>query len=260
MKHNIDRLLDIMQQLRDPQKGCPWDLAQTFTSILPHTIEETYELVEAIECAEQGGDRDAVKDELGDLLFQIVFYAQLAREQGWFEFEDIASAICDKLIRRHPHVFADARVKDAAEQTVHWEQLKAREKTAKSGSSVLDDVTTTLPALTLAYKLQKRAARVGFDWPDRDGVLQKLEEELAELKAANSRDAQLDELGDVLFTCVNLARHLGSDPESVMRRANTKFSDRFRKMEALLQQQGKRLDQGLSLDDMETAWQKAKNV
>lgn len=256
--NELEKLLDIMRQLRDPENGCPWDIEQTFNTIVPHTIEETYEVVDAIERAEQDGSWNEVKDELGDLLFQIVFYAQMAKEKGLFAFDDVAAAISDKLTRRHPHVFGDVEIRDSTEQTLHWEKLKAQEKNKKSTESVLDDVTPTLPALTLAYKMQKRAARVGFDWPDINGVQAKLDEEIAELKSANTREQQLDELGDILFSCVNLIRHLDSDPETVMRSANKKFSDRFRKMEILLKQQGKSLDDGLSIEEMETAWQLAK--
>ncbi len=261
---NINRLLEIMQQLRDPETGCPWDLEQDFNSIIPHTIEETYEVVDAIESATKDGNWDSVKDELGDLLFQVVFYAQLGKERNLFEFDDVVTAISEKLVRRHPHVFADAKVKDVEEQTLHWEQLKQQEKAARlkhtnpENESILDDVTATLPALTYAYKLQKKVAQVGFDWTETGQVIEKLDEEINEFKIASDAKQQLEELGDVLFSCVNLIRHLGSDPESVMRATNNKFSARFRKVETLLKQQGKDIRQNLSIDELEAAWQRAK--
>ncbi len=253
---DIQRLLDIMAQLRNPDGGCPWDLEQDYRSIVPHTIEEAYEVADAIE-------RDAfdeLQDELGDLLFQVVFYAQLAREEQRFNFDDIVESICDKLERRHPHVFGDKQVADSAEQTRHWEQLKADERRAKAGQthSALDGVAHTLPAVTVAHKLQKRAARVGFDWPDEQGVFDKIREELAEVSQAWPEPGQrADEIGDLLFSCVNLARHAGVDSETVLRQANRKFESRFRKMEQQLGRAGKALN-ACKLDEMEAAWLRAK--
>jgi len=255
---DITSLLNIMQQLRDPDKGCPWDIAQNFKSIVPYTIEETYEVADAIEREAW----DEVKDELGDLLFQIVFYAQLAKEQQLFEFNDVVEAICDKLERRHPHVFGDADSIDSVEeQTRNWEAIKKQEKaTQRNTHGILDDIIPNLPGLAHSLKLQKRAAKAGFDWPDIQGVIAKLDEEVTEFKQANSKAEQLDELGDVLFTCVNLIRHLDDDPEAVMRKTNKKFINRFEKMEALLQQQGKSFAGKLSIEEMENAWQAAKKA
>jgi len=261
--HNsIQRLLDIMTRLRHPVDGCPWDLEQTFRTIAPHTIEEAYEVVEAIE----DGDDRALCDELGDLLFQVVFYAQMAREQGLFDFARIVQGICDKMERRHPHVFGSATVADANEQTVQWEVLKAQERDAKAAGvalSVLDGVSTALPAQTRALKLQARAARVGFDWPDAAQVIEKIAEEVgevrAEMEAGSDPDRLEDEVGDLLFVCVNLARKLGVDPEGALRRGNRKFERRFRHIEDVLRAAGRSPDQA-SLDEMETLWCDAKNL
>ena len=252
---SIHRLLEIMAQLRDPEHGCPWDQQQTYQSIVPHTIEETYEVADAIERE----DYAALCDELGDLLFQIVFYAQLAKEQQRFEFDDIVNAISDKLERRHPHVFADAKFDSAEQQTAHWEELKKSERAQQQNAqSELDGIARTLPALSLARKLQSRAARVGFDWPEAEGVFDKLAEEIAELKQAWSQPSRrADELGDLLFTCVNLTRHAGEDPEEVLRRANRKFESRFRAMEAQAQQNQSSL-KDLSPQQLEALWQRAK--
>ena len=258
----IERLLHIMQRLRDPETGCPWDREQTFHTIVPHTLEEAYEVADAIE----NGDMAEVKDELGDLLFQIVFYAQLGSEQGLFDFDAIASAIADKLERRHPHVFADVTVADADEQTRHWEQLKAEERAAKASTavsdathSVLDGIARGLPALNIAHKLQKRAAQVGFDWPDEQGVLAKLDEEIAEVKQEWGQDqaALQEEIGDLLFTCVNLARHAGVDSETALRQANHKFEQRFRSVESSLARTETPLGKA-DIATMESAWCKAK--
>lgn len=253
----IHRLLSIMAQLRDPATGCPWDKEQTFKSIVPHTLEEAYEVADAIERE----DHLALRDELGDLLFQVVFYAQLAKEQQLFDFNDVVTSISDKLERRHPHVFADVVITDAQAQTVHWEQLKAQERKAKmSGTtpSALDGIAQTLPALNLAQKIQKRAAQVGFDWPSYDGVMDKVREELAEL-VADWDDAakRQDELGDVLFTCVNLARHAQTDAETALRHANRKFTQRFRAMEQLLSAEGNPIATA-SNAEKEAAWQQIK--
>ena len=255
----IQRLLYIMQCLRDPGTGCPWDREQTFQTIVPHTLEEAYEVADAIE----KGDMAEVKDELGDLLFQVVFYAQLGREQGVFDFDAIATAIADKLERRHPHVFADVEIADAEEQTRHWEQLKAEERMAKAtttaAASALDGVTHTLPAMNVAHKLQKRAAQVGFDWLDQRGVLDKLHEEIAEVQQAWAQDqmALQEEIGDLLFTCVNLARHAGVDSEAALRQANRKFEYRFRAVEQQLAKTETPLGQA-DIATMESAWCKAK--
>ncbi|MCC7016765.1 MAG: nucleoside triphosphate pyrophosphohydrolase [Rhodospirillales bacterium] len=264
MSKSFDRLVAIMARLRDPKGGCPWDVEQTFATIVPHTIEEAYEVADAIE----QGDMGALRDELGDLLLQVVFHARMAEEAGHFDAEAVAGAIADKLVRRHPHVFGDAKVADAAAQTRAWEDLKAREREADNngaaaGASVsaLDGVAKGLPALTRALKLQKRAARVGFDWTEAVRILEKLREETAEMEAEikgdTARDRLLDELGDLLFVCVNLARRLEFDPESALRHANAKFERRFRAMEALLAERGLKPEQA-SLDEMEALWQQAK--
>ncbi len=255
----MSRLLAIMSRLRDPRGGCPWDLEQTFASIAPHTIEEAYEVVEAIE----SGDRAALRDELGDLLFQVVFYAQMGREEGCFDFETIAAAICDKMERRHPHIFLDAdapKVADAEAQVRAWEETKAAERAAKAADGVLDGVSTALPAITRALKLQGRAARVGFDWPEAADVLDKIEEEIGEVRQelpGASPDRLEDEVGDLLFACVNLARKLKVDPESALRRCNRKFETRFRHIERELAKAG-RSPAEADLEDMERLWVAAK--
>jgi MazG family protein len=234
----IDRLLEIMARLRDPARGCPWDRQQDFRSIAPHTLEEAYEVADAIE----RGDLDALRDELGDLLFQVVFHSQLAHERGAFAFDDVVAAICDKLTRRHPHVFGDAVVADAGEQSRIWERLKSEERAAKGhDGGALADVPLALPALSRARKLGKRAADAGFDWPDAAGPRAKIDEELAELDRAGTGGdaAQLEsELGDLLFSVVNLARHLDVDPETALRRANGRFASRYRHVERALAARG----------------------
>jgi ATP diphosphatase len=268
---DIQDLLAVMVRLRDPQTGCPWDVEQTFASIAPYTIEEAFEVADAI----ARGDTAALKDELGDLLLQVVFHARMAEEAGLFAFPDVVAAICAKMIRRHPHVFADAKVKDAAAQTVAWETLKAAERAeaAKAASgdkavvpSVLDGVPAGLPAMKQAEKLQKRAARVGFDWTEAKDVIGKIREELDEVtqefakaNAENANAARLtDELGDLLFACVNLARKANIDPGMALRGTNLKFDRRFRRVEALLSAQG-RAPAEASLDEMEALWVQAKN-
>lgn len=234
----MQRLLEIMRRLRDPQDGCPWDREQTYASIVPHTLEEAYEVAEAIE----QGDFQALPEELGDLLFQVVFYARIAEEEGRFDFAAVAAAAADKLVRRHPHVFGSAEVRGAAAQTEAWETHKAAERAARAAAqgrraSLLDGVSTALPAVVRAAKLQRRAARVGFDWPAPAPVLDKLREETAELEAALAEGdgtGAAAEVGDLLFTCVNLARKLGVEPETALRAANRKFETRFRAMEAAL--------------------------
>ena len=229
----IERLLEIMARLRDPAKGCPWDLQQDFRTIAPHTIEEAYEVADAIE----RGDLRVLRDELGDLLFQVAFHARLANEQGAFEFDDVVNAICDKLTRRHPHVFGDAVIADSAEQARAWERMKREERAARGEAGALADVPVALPALTRARKLGSRAAQAGFDWPDADGPRAKIDEELAELDRAKGHSdpaAREAELGDVLFSVVNLARHLDVDPETALRRANDRFARRYRHVEQAL--------------------------
>lgn len=259
----VGKLLWIMARLRDPQGGCPWDLEQTFASIVPHTIEEAYEVADAIE----SGDWDAIPDEIGDLLFQVVFYAQLAKEQGRFDFAGIAGRIADKMIFRHPHVFGGEQMPETAEDQVSaWEALKAEERKAKGADaempkSALDGVARGLPALTRALKLQKRAARVGFDWDDAQGALEKLDEEAAEVRAemdGGSDPVRLeDEIGDLLFTCVNLARKLGVDPEQALRHGSSKFERRFRHLEDGLLAEGKSVEQ-TSPADLDLRWIAAK--
>ncbi len=269
---NIRRLIGIMARLRDPDSGCPWDVEQDFASIAPHTIEEAYEVVDAID----NNDMAALKDELGDLLFQVVFHAQMASEDGDFDFAAVVEGIADKMVRRHPHVFGNARIDNVEAQTVAWEEHKRLEREAKNnavnprdaenpdgnGSSALDGVISTLPALTRALKLQKRAARVGFDWDKPGPVIGKVRKELAEVEAeiaAGGDAAKLrNEVGDLLFCCANLARKLGIDPETALRGGNAKFERRFRRMEALLNADGKRIND-LSVDKvLEVYWTQVK--
>jgi ATP diphosphatase len=258
----IERLLSIMAKLRDPAGGCPWDLEQSFATIAPHTIEEAYEVADAIE----RGDMDHLKDELGDLLFQVVFYAQMSREAGGFDFAEIAEAISDKMVKRHPHVFGEARIDTADAQTVAWEDQKEAERQAAAAAagrrpSALDGVIPGLPALLRAVKLQKRAARVGFDWPDAAQVLDKITEEVSEIKEeiknGGGPDRLRDEVGDLLFAVVNLARHLDVDPEGALRGANAKFERRFRRIEELLAEAGREAKE-TPLDELEALWGRAK--
>lgn len=252
----LRRLLDIMAALRDPAAGCPWDKAQSFDTIAPYTIEEAYEVADAI----AGRDFDALPDELGDLLFQVVYHARLAQEAGLFAFADIARGISDKMVRRHPHVFGDAAARDAAAQSLAWDTQKSAERAARRQSGTLAGVPIALPALTRAVKLTNRAARVGFDWPDAAQVLLKLDEEVRELRAElpGADPARLtDEVGDLLFVLANLARKLNLDPEACLRHANEKFSRRFNAMERGFEQQGKTLSE-LSLEQMEAGWQQVK--
>ncbi|WP_298728019.1 nucleoside triphosphate pyrophosphohydrolase [uncultured Ferrovibrio sp.] len=259
---SLARLLDIMAKLRDPQGGCPWDLEQTFKTIAPYTIEEAYEVEDAIARNDMAG----LKDELGDLLLQVVFHARMAEEAGLFAFPDVAAAIADKMIRRHPHVFGDVEADKPETVTANWEAIKAAERAGKSDeqqgdvSAVLAGVTAGLPALTRAVKLQNRAARVGFDWPDNKPVLDKIKEELHELEveiSSASQDKIVEEFGDFLFVVANLARHLKLDPEEALRAANRKFERRFTKMEAILKAQNKQL-QDCDLATMDAAWDEAK--
>ena len=252
------RLLDIMAALRDPRTGCPWDREQDFASIAPYTIEEAYEVADAI----GRGDRAALRDELGDLLFQVVYHARMAEEAGDFAFADVARGIADKMVRRHPHVFGDAAMRDAAAQTTAWEAQKEAERAARAEQGTLAGVPVALPALTRAAKLTSRAARVGFDWPDAAAVLDKLEEEAEELRAelGQADAARLeDEVGDLLFVLANLARKLSLDPEACLRAANDKFARRFAGIEAALAAEG-RTPSEATLDEMEAHWQAAKRA
>jgi ATP diphosphatase len=247
-----------MRRLRDPKDGCPWDIEQTFATIAPYTIEEAYEVAAAIEVE----DWTSLKDELGDLLFQVVYHARMAEEAGWFDFADVVTAISEKMLRRHPHVFGETvKIGSAAEQTVAWDEHKRREREGKSLTGILDDVPAALPALLRAVKLQKRAARVGFDWDNAAKVLEKLAEESAEIVEAQNAGADPgrleDEVGDLLFVAVNLARHLNVEPETALRRTNAKFVRRFKAIEAALAKQG-RTPAEAPLDEMEALWQAAK--
>lgn len=268
--YELKDLLALMRRLRDPEHGCPWDQQQTFESIAPHVLEESYELVDCIE----RGDTEALREELGDLLLQVVFLAQLGAEQDWFDFNDIVDVLVAKLVRRHPHVFPGGRLDeggevqakvgesatDAAEVHRQWEAIKADERQEKDLASALDDVPVHLPALSRAAKLQRRAARIGFDWREIRPVQAKVMEELTELEAARNSgdmDAINDEMGDVLFACVNLARHLGVDPETALRAASRKFERRFRVVETELNtmhQAPQEVDQAA----LDALWQKAK--
>ncbi|MEO0939772.1 MAG: nucleoside triphosphate pyrophosphohydrolase [Pseudomonadota bacterium] len=253
----INRLLAIMAALRDPDTGCPWDIEQTFATIAPYTIEEAYEVDDAI----QREAWDELKGELGDLLFQSVFHAQMAAEAGHFTFDEVATHMADKMIARHPHVFGDeSRDKSADQQTRDWEAIKAAERAAKAQTRTLDGVALGLPALMRAVKLQKRAARVGFDWPETGQVLAKITEEAAELVEAKdtlSQDAIEDEMGDLIFVLANLARHLDVDPEKALRRTNAKFTRRFNAVEDALAAQGKRPEDS-TLSEMDALWDQAK--
>lgn len=263
---SIDRLLTIMARLRDPQGGCPWDVEQTFATIAPYTIEEAYEVADAID----RGDLSDLKDELGDLLLQVVFHARMAQEQDAFAFGDVVAAISDKMVRRHPHVFGDASVADAEAQTVAWEEQKRRERedNGHQDRSALAGIARGLPEWQRAVKLQKRAARVGFDWPDVTPVIAKLHEEIEEVRAefhaleadpddAGARDRLEDEIGDLLFVAANIARHAKVDVGAAMRRANLKFERRFRAMEALAEAEVGGLA-GLSLQEQDRYWDRAK--
>ena len=257
---DIGRLLQIMRRLRDPERGCPWDLGQDFSTIAPYTIEEAYEVASAIEVA----DYPALKDELGDLLLQVVFHSQMANEKGLFDFGDVVEAICEKMIRRHPHVFANTKVAGASGVVRAWDEIKRQERAAKGNrpAGLLDDVPVALPALARAIKLQNRAAEVGFDWPNAVHVTDKIAEEARELtEASNSlpREKIAEEFGDMLFAMANLARHLDLDPEHALRAANAKFVRRFRAIESGIQAQGKVLAEA-SLAEMETLWDEAKRA
>jgi len=265
LKQDIDKLLDIMKRLRDPDGGCPWDIEQTFSTIAPHTIEEAYETADAIE----QDDMPALKDELGDLLFQVVFHAQMASERGAFDFSDVVDNVSEKMIRRHPHVFGDALIDSPQAQTRAWEDIKAEERALKghpdvdNDTSALSGVIGALPALVRAQKLQRRAARVGFDWPEAKQVLDKIDEEINEIIAEMTDDpdpARLeDEIGDLLFVCTNLARKLDIEAETALRNGNRKFERRFRHMEAASEAQGLEFS-SLDLSEMEKLWVNAKTA
>lgn len=256
----IESLLAIMAKLRSPDGGCPWDLKQDFASIAPYTLEEAYEVADAIE----RHDMSDLREELGDLLLQVAFHAQMAKEEGAFEFDDVVQAICEKMLRRHPHVFGDETARSAGEVKGRWDEIKAEEKAAKGKPAqphILDDVPLALPALARAVKLQHRAAKVGFDWPDISQVVDKLNEEMLELAAEISKggdqDRLEDELGDMLFVYANLARHLKIDPEAALRRANAKFCRRFGKIEDKLKAEGRTPEQS-DLEEMDRLWNEAK--
>jgi MazG family protein len=269
-RHTIDDLITVMARLRDPKSGCPWDVRQDFETIARYTIEEAYEVADAI----ARDDLDALKDELGDLLLQVVYHAQMASEQSRFDFSDVADAITRKMIRRHPHVFGDPALRDEFLNSNLWERIKAEEKaergeSASSAASRLDEVPLALPALTRAVKLQKRAAEIGFDWPSLAPVLAKAEEEIAELKEAiaaqgdapsETRSTKVrEEFGDLLFVMANLARHLKVDPEAALREANAKFVRRFRSIEQALAKEGRRCEDA-TLEEMDQLWDEAKDA
>lgn len=261
MTHVIEELLDIMARLRDPEKGCPWDQKQTFSTVAPYTIEEAYEVVDAIE----HGDLQELKSELGDLLFQVVFYAQMAKEDGVFDFQEVVNAICEKMIRRHPHVFADASYASEEELGQAWDEQKKSERNDGESDATttahLEAIARSLPALVRADKLQKRAARIGFDWPDASGAFTKCREELSEIEEAVSQGDRVhteEEVGDYLFAAVNLARLLGMDAEQALRRSNDKFIQRFGAMERHLLDAGHADLAGLDLATMDAAWEAVK--
>ncbi|ETX14673.1 nucleoside triphosphate pyrophosphohydrolase [Roseivivax halodurans JCM 10272] len=253
-KGGMPRLLEIMRRLRDPETGCPWDIEQTFASIAPYTIEEAHEVADAIEREAW----DELKGELGDLLLQSVYHTQMASEAGLFTFDDVANAISDKMVARHPHVFGDeSNAKSAEQQVRDWEAIKAAERAGRAETGVLDGVAKGLPALTRAVKLQKRAARVGFDWPSTDQVIDKIVEEAQELREAEGAAHREEEFGDLLFVMANLARHMDIDPEAALRAANAKFTRRFEAIEAALGEVG-RTPYDSDLSEMDALWDRAK--
>ena len=259
MQTNMDQFLEIIAQLRDPEHGCPWDIKQDFNSMLPHLLEETYEVAEAIHTQ----DRSALREELGDLLLQVVFLSQLAKEEGTFDFYDVLSDIHQKIVYRHPHVFGDTKAADSDEALANWEAQKANDAKHQQHESILDDLPFALPALTRAHKIQKRCAKVGFDWDNPQDVLAKVEEELDEVKAeiANyptSQSALFEELGDLLFATVNLCRHYQLEAESGLREANAKFERRFRKVEAV-KAQGKTVSE-CNLMELDAIWHQIKSL
>jgi len=264
-RYGIEDLLAVMARLRDPKTGCPWDVKQSFATIAPYTIEEAYEVADAI----ARDDLDGLKDELGDLLLQVVYHAQMAAEDDRFAFADVVDAITAKMIRRHPHIFEDASLRESFESSGVWERIKAEEKSERggtAGASILDDVPLALPGLTRAVKLQSRAARVGFDWPSLEPVLAKAEEEIGELKVAIASEGAgaapgkvAEEFGDLLFVMANLARHLSIDPEDALRGANAKFVRRFASIEDALRKDGRKPEVS-SLEEMDALWDQAKEA
>ena len=262
---SINNLLEIMSRLRDPKNGCPWDIEQTFETIAPFTIEEAYEVHEAI----SNNNYDNLKDELGDLLLQIVFHSKIAEELQLFCFDEVVESICEKMVERHPHVFGHEKIKTVDEQLASWEDIKAKERETKSENqsellSALSGVSVAYPALLRAEKLQKRAARVGFDWKETEPVLNKLDEEVSELKEVlneNCEKSRLEEeLGDILFTCVNLARHININPETALHKANRKFIQRFQHVETLLKNELNIKPENADFSELEARWKRAKKV
>ena len=256
LNEQLNILIKTFKELRNPESGCPWDREQTFKSIASCSIEEAYEVADAIERE----DFDSLKSELGDLLFQIIFHAEMASEKEIFDLEDVIFELNDKLTRRHPHVFEDGSVSSAQDSLKIWEDIKAQERKEKKQDSLMDDVPVNLPSLSRAKKLQKRAARVGFDWQNSDRVFDKIDEEILELKnekATEDKERISEEIGDIFFTLVNLTRHYDLDPEDIIRKANLKFEMRFRKMEQLAEQMNERLDD-MTLEQLEIMWQKVK--
>lgn len=254
----LSEFLDIVAKLRDPNGGCPWDLKQNFDTMLPHLLEESYEVAEAIHTQ----DRSALREELGDLLLQVVFLSQLAKEEGSFTFQDVLNDIHDKLIYRHPHVFGNVKASNSEEALASWEAQKANDAKHQAHNSILDDLPFALPALTRAHKMQKRCAKIGFDWDNPNDVFAKVEEELAEVRAemtACNAEKLEEELGDLLFASVNLCRHHDVDAESALRNANAKFERRFRKVEETVKSQGKQL-QDFSLAELDFIWNKIKTM
>tara|TARA_Y100001949_G_scaffold54506_1_gene45901 strand:- start:5086 stop:5865 length:780 start_codon:yes stop_codon:yes gene_type:complete len=256
LNEQLNILIKTFKELRNPESGCPWDREQTFKSIASCSIEEAYEVADAIERE----DFDSLKSELGDLLFQVIFHAEMASEKEIFDLEDVIFELNDKLTRRHPHVFEDGSVSSAQDSLKIWEDIKAQERKEKKQDSLMDDVPVNLPSLSRAKKLQKRAARVGFDWQNSDRVFDKIDEEILELKnekATEDKERISEEIGDIFFTLVNLTRHYDLDPEDIIRKANLKFEMRFRKMEQLAEQMNEKLDD-MTLEQLEIMWQKVK--